>query len=96
MPIVGAMLSFLIWLYLLVLTARAVLSFVPLFVRGWQPRGAVRVLAETIYTVTDPPLRFIGRLVPPLRLGGVALDVGFLILYFGLTILQRVVLVAFS
>ncbi len=96
MPIVGAMLSFLIWLYLLVLTARAVLSFVPLFVRGWQPRGAVLVLAETIYTVTDPPLRFIGRLVPPLRLGGVALDVGFLILYFGLTILQRVVLVAFS
>lgn len=96
MPIVGAMLSFLIWLYLLVLTARAVLSFVPLFVRGWQPRGAVLVLAETIYTVTDPPLRFIGRLVPPLRLGGVALDVGFLILYFGLTVLQRVVLVAFS
>ena len=52
--------------------------------------------ADDIYTVTDPPLRFIGRLVPPLRLGGVALDVGFLILYFGLTILQRVVLVAFS
>lgn len=88
---VGTVVGFLIWLYLMVLTARAVLSLVPLFVRDWQPRGAVLVLAELVYTLTDPPLRLLGRVLPPVRVGGLQLDLGFLLLFVSLSIAMRVV-----
>ncbi len=91
MGVLGAVLGFLLWFYLMVLTARAVLSLVPLFVREWQPRGILLVVAEFVYTLTDPPLRFLGRFVPPLRLGGTQWDVGFLVLFLGLSLAQRVV-----
>ena len=96
MALVGSVLSSLIWLYLLVLTARAVLSLVPLFAPAWQPRGLSLVLAEGVYTLTDPPLRFVGRFVRPIRVGEVAFDVGFLVLYIGLSLVQRLVVVVFS
>ncbi len=88
---VGAILGFLIWLYLMILTARAVLSLIPLFVRNWQPRGLVLVIAEFVYTLTDPPLRFLRRFVPPLRIGGSQWDIGFLILFMGLSLAMRVI-----
>ena len=88
---VGAILGFLIWLYLMILTARAVLSLVPLFVRNWQPRGLVLVIAEFVYTLTDPPLRFLRRFIPPLRIGGSQWDIGFLILFMGLSLAMRVI-----
>ncbi len=96
MVLVGSVLSSLIWLYLLVLTARAVLSLVPLFAPAWQPRGLSLVFAEGVYTVTDPPLRLVGRFIRPIRVGGVAFDVGFLVLYIGLSMLQRLVIAVFS
>ena len=86
---IGVVLANVIWLYLLVLTARAILSLVPLFIRDWQPRGVLLVVAEFIYTLTDPPLRRLRRIVPPVRLGGVQLDLAFLVLYLGLTMLMR-------
>jgi YggT family protein len=89
--VVGAILGFLIWLYLMILTARAVLSLVPLFVRNWQPRGLVLVIAEFVYTLTDPPLRFLRRFIPPLRIGGSQWDIGFLILFMGLSLAMRVI-----
>ena len=86
---IGVVLANVIWLYLLVLTARAILSLVPLFIRDWQPRGVLLVVAEFIYTLTDPPLRRLRRIVPPVQLGGVQLDLAFLVLYLGLTMLMR-------
>ena len=96
MALVGSVLSTLIWLYLLVLTARATLSLVPLFAPGWHPRGLSLVFAEGVYTLTDPPLRLVGRFIKPIRVGEVAFDVGFLVLYIGLSMLQRLVVVVFS
>lgn len=92
---IGMVLSWLIGLYLTVLTVRAILSFVPIFVPDWRPRGAMLVFAEAIYSLTDPPLKAIGRVVPVMRIGGVGFDLGFLILYFGLSFLQRFVRVLF-
>lgn len=40
----------------------------------WRPNGFLLVLAEASYTVTDPPIRLVRRIVPPLRIGGAALD----------------------
>ena len=88
---IGAVLGFLIWLYLVILTARALLSLAPLFIRAWQPRGAMLVVAELVYTLTDPPLRWLARVVPPLRLGGLQLDLGFLLLFLTLSVAMRVV-----
>jgi YggT family protein len=89
--LIGDVLTTALSAYLAVLTARAILSFVPLFVRGWQPRGIILVFAEFVYTLTDPPLRFLRRLLPPLRIGAIALDLGFLVLFFGVSILRNLV-----
>jgi len=67
----------LLLLYILVLLARLILEYIPMFNRGWRPRGFGLVFAEVVFTITDPPLKFFRRLVPPLRLGPIALDLGF-------------------
>jgi len=95
MTLIGTILSGLISLYLYVLVARAVLSIVPLFAPDWRPQGVVLVLAEAVYTVTDPPLRALGRVVKPVRLGTVSLDLGFILLWVLLLLAQRVVFAVF-
>ncbi len=95
MTLIGTILSGLISLYLYVLVARAVLSIVPLFAPDWRPKGVVLVLAEAVYTVTDPPLRALGRVVKPVRLGTVSLDLGFILLWVLLLLAQRVVFAVF-
>jgi len=89
--LVGLILWYLLWAYLAVLMIRAVLSFIPLFVRDWQPRGIVLVMAEFVYTLTDPPLRFMRKIIPPVRIGSTSWDLGFLVLFLGLSFLQRLI-----
>ena len=91
MQLVGLILWYLLWAYLAILMARAVLSFVPLFVRDWRPRGIMLVLAGFVYTLTDPPLRFMRKVIPPIRMGSISLDLGFLVLFLGLSFLQRLI-----
>ena len=64
-------------LYLLVLFARLILDYIPMFNREWRPKGAGLVAAEIVYTITDPPIRFFRRIIPPLRIGSLSLDFGF-------------------
>lgn len=64
----------LLTLYFFVLWARLVLDLVRAFRREWRPKGFGLVLAELVYAVTDPPIRLLRRVLPPLRVGGVALD----------------------
>ena len=80
MSAVADVLGTLLWIYFLILLARLVLDYVQLFARSWQPTGAVLIIAEAVYTVTDPPLKFLRRFIPPLRLGQVSLDLSFLVL----------------
>lgn len=77
---------------MLVLLARVILSWIQVFNPQWRPSGPLLVIANAIYALTDPPVRAAGRLVPPLRLGNVGLDVGFLIVVIALIILERVFL----
>ena len=67
----------LLLLYVLVLLARLVMEWIPFFNREWRPKGAGLVVAEIVYTVTDPPIKFFRRLIPPIRIGAIALDLGF-------------------
>jgi YggT family protein len=68
-------------LYLLVLMGRWVIDLVQSFARSWKPTGLVLVLAEGIYTLTDPPLKLLRRFIPPLRLGNLAVDLSFTVLF---------------
>ena len=87
---VGWGLSVLINLYMMVLFARVILDWSQFFARGWRPTGILLVVANVLYALTDPPIRWIGRYVPPLRVGGgMAIDVGFMVLFLVLIITQR-------
>ena len=88
---VGALLSSLMGLFLYALLARIIIDYVMLFSRSWQPRGIVLMLVDVIFRITDPALKFVRRFVPPLRFGQVSLDVGFLVLFFGVQILSGLV-----
>ncbi|HLR28133.1 MAG TPA: YggT family protein [Ruania sp.] len=66
-------------LFVIALLVRLAFDWVMHFAREWKPRGLALLAAEAVYTVTDPPLRALRRLIPPVRIGAVALDVAFLI-----------------
>ena len=77
---VGQILILLLWLFFILLIARLVLDYVQMFARSWRPRGPLLVVAEVVYTVTDPPLKALRKVIPPLRLGSISLDLSFLVL----------------
>jgi YggT family protein len=88
MSAVGQLLATALFLYWLVFIARLVFDFVQIFARTWRPTGILLILVEGIYTITDPPLRILRRVIPPLRLGGVQFDLAFLVMLIGLQILM--------
>jgi YggT family protein len=61
-----------------------------MFARSWRPSGFALVIAEIVYTITDPPLKALRRVIPPLRIGQVSLDLSFLVLIIGVQILIAV------
>jgi YggT family protein len=73
------------------LLARMVMDWVQFFARDWRPGRAMVVLLESIYTVTDPPLKLLRRWIPPVRIGGAALDLAFMLLIIIVLILIQVV-----
>ncbi len=77
---VGQVIILVLWIFFILLIARLVLDYVQMFARSWRPSGPLLVVAEVIYTVTDPPLRALRRVVPPLKLGSITLDMSFLVL----------------
>ena len=90
MSAVGEILATILWLYWLVFIGRLIFDFVQVFARSWRPSGILLLIAEAIYTVTDPPLRLLRRVIPPLRSGGMQFDLAFLIMLIGLQILISV------
>jgi YggT family protein len=81
---------YLLLLFFLLMWARFVLDLAQSFSRGWRPRGAVLVIAEIAYTVTDPPIRAGRKVLPPVRLGSVALDFGWSLIMLAVIILMSV------
>ncbi len=95
MEIIGAVIDLVLRLFLLLLFARFVVDWVQVFARSWSPKGFVLVLLEIIYSITDPPILFIRRFVPPLRLGSIMLDTSFIIVLVGCYILLELNQVVF-
>ena len=90
MSTVLEVLAFVVFLYLLVLVGRVVFDWIRVFAREWRPRGPVLIVAEPVYTLTEPPLRALRKVIPPLRIGGISLDLSFMVLFIGVYILYAV------
>ena len=90
MFIIGTIIGWVLWIFLFVLFARMILSWMPVLVRDWQPRGPMLVVAELIYSVTDPPLRALRKVLKPVRVGNMMLDLAFIALFLGVSILMQV------
>lgn len=84
----GSILSRILELFLFALLGRLILDYIRMFARNWKPSGIVLFFVEAIYTITDQPMRFVGRYIPPLRLGAVSLDMSFIVLFFGVQLLM--------
>jgi YggT family protein len=81
MAILKIVLTYVLWIYLLILIGRMIIGWVQMFAREWRPSGVLLIVAETLYTLTDPPLKLLRRYIPPLRLGTVAMDLSYMVLY---------------
>lgn len=91
MEIVRQLLDLVLSIYFYILIGRLIFEWIQVFARDWRPSGPILVVAEVIYSLTDPPLRAIRRVIPPLRLGGVAIDLAFLVLILVVSILRGIV-----
>ena len=92
MPSIGGLLYALIQLFLLTLFARVILDYARIFAPQWRPRGIILALAEFIFSITDPIMKFARRYIPPLRLGPVAVDLSFIVILVAAQILGKIVL----
>ena len=77
--------------YLVLLIARLIFSWIQFYAKSWSPSGVLLVVAEGVYSATDPPLRFLRRYIPSLRLGTVALVLSFMLLFLVVLVLWQVV-----
>lgn len=90
MRLVASLLQLVVGAFFLLLLVRLVIDWVQVFAREWKPTGVVLVIAEVAYSVTDPPLRALRRVLPPLGIGQVRVDLAFMVLFLGCTILMSV------
>lgn len=91
MAVLGQLILFVTWVAIVILIARFIIDWVQVLARSWRPRGFVAVLCEGIFTVTDPPLRAVRGVIPPIRMGGAMLDLSPMILLIVLYIIRAVV-----
>lgn len=76
-----------VMVFIVALFIRLIFEWVQIFARHWRPQGVLLIAAEAVYTVTDPPLKALRKILPPLRIGNIALDLAFIVLIFGCSIL---------
>ena len=86
--LVGSIIDTVLFIFLALMLIRLVVDWVQIFARSWTPKGPVLFVLEIVYSITDPPIMFVRRFVPPLRIGSVALDTSFLIVLVAVYLLQ--------
>ena len=78
-------------LFKLALFIRIIIDYVRMFAKNWRPNSILLAFFEFIYSITDPPMRYVQRFVPPLRLGGISLDLSIIVLLIAVNLLQGAV-----
>jgi YggT family protein len=76
--------------FLILLFARFVVDWVMVLARSWRPSGLVAAGLEVVYTTTDPPLKAVRKVIPPLNLGSIRLDLGFMVLLIAVVVLRNI------
>jgi YggT family protein len=89
--VVFTVLNFLLTIFSLLLISRIVVELIRNFARDWHPAGLLVVVLEAIFTITDPPVKLLRRLIPPVRLGGIRLDLSIWVLFLILIVLMTIV-----
>ncbi len=75
---------------MVLLIVRLIVDWIQVFARSWQPTGPVLVVLEIVFSITDPPIKAVRKVIPPLRLGSIALDVSFILVFIVVILLMRV------
>lgn len=96
MEAIGWTLYSVLFLFIGLLWIRFIVDWVQVFARQWEPRGALLVALEGVYSTTDPPIVALRRVIPPLRIGSVALDLSFLLVMVAAWLLLNVVRAGFG
>ena len=91
MDLIWGLAYFVLLVFFILLIARLVFDYVMMFARSWRPSGATAVGLEVVYSATDPPLKALRRVIPPLRLGNFSIDLGFMVLLFAVYLLMTFV-----
>ena len=92
----GLTLYYILFFFIAMLWIRFIVDWVQVFARRWEPHGPLLVALEGVYTATDPPIVALRRVIPPLRIGSVALDLSFLLVMVGAWLLLNVVATIFG
>ena len=92
---IGSILHLILQLFLFALLGRLILDYVRMFKPAWRPSGPILFLVEAIYAITDRPMNFVRRFIPPLRLGGVSLDLSFIVLLIAIGLAKSLIVVLF-
>jgi len=79
LTLVGLIIEVVLWVFIGLLWIRFIVDWVQVFARSWEPRGVLLVLLEIVYSITDPPINALRRVVKPLRIGNFALDLSFIL-----------------
>ena len=91
MALLFGIISTVLLVFLLLLFARFVVDWVMVLARSWRPSGLVAAGLEVVYATTDPPLKAIRKVIPPLNLGSIRLDLAFMVLLIAVYILRGIV-----
>lgn len=81
MTVVATVALYVLWAFVGLMFVRLIVDWTMVFARSWRPSGAVAAVLEVAYSVTDPPLRALRRVIPPLRLGSFAVDLAFIVVF---------------
>ena len=90
MHAVGQVTHAILWVFIALLWVRFIVDWVQVFARSWTPTGLILVVLEVVYSITDPPIRAMRRIVPPLRIGNFPLDLSFLIVMISAYVLLAI------
>lgn len=90
MHIAGQVIEGLLWFFIALLWIRFVVDWVQVFARAWAPHGPILLLLEVVYSTTDPPIKALRKVIPPLRIGSISLDLSFLIVMLSAYVLLRI------
>jgi YggT family protein len=88
---VGKILFTVLLVFLLLLVFRLIMDYVFMLARNFRPTGVLAIALELAYTATDPPIKAVRKVLPPLRIGNVSLDLGFMVVFFATYVLMSVV-----